>query len=96
MKRCHECYLNAAKHPNDSFVMVCSVKHPVIWAKTDGFDYYPSKAMAFDNNCVDVVYFGDHECDKVPLKRCYEFSQHPPESPNSENDPIFVQAMNVC
>lgn len=96
MKRCHECYSNASKHPNDSFKMVCSVKHPVVWVKTDGFSYWPAKAMTFENNRVNVIYFGDHETDKVPLERCYKFSWQPPESSNFEKDPLFVPAMNVC
>lgn len=79
IKKCHECYRLAFMYPDDSFVKVCSFKHPVIWAKSEGFNYWPAKAMTFENNVISVRYFGDHEIDNIPIARCFAFSQNPPE-----------------
>lgn len=79
IETCHKCYALASAYPDDSFVMACPLKHPVIWAKSNGFSYWPAKAMKFENDIINVRYFGDHEVDDVPLANSYAFSQQPPE-----------------
>lgn len=93
IETCHECYALASTHPDDSFVMTCSIIHPVIWAKSSGFTYWPAKAMKFENGVINVRYFGDHETDNVPLANYYAFSQQPPEkTPLTETDNILYEA----
>lgn len=79
IKTCHECYALASAHPDDSFSMACSFKHPVIWAQSERFSYWPAKAMTFKNKVINVRYFGDHQIDNISVEKCFAFSQNPPD-----------------
>lgn len=96
IQKCTECYMNASAHPNTSFVMPCHQTHPVVWAKTDGYNYWPAKAMCTTNELVHVRYFGDHTVDAVPIKNCYWFSLEPPETMDNQDSDLFEEAMEVC
>lgn len=92
---CPECYKLASDHPNGSFSMTCKTLHPVVWAKSDGYCYWPAKAMKFEENLVHVRYFGEHEMDFLPLKNCRNFSRKSPK-PVAKSDQLYVASMEVC
>lgn len=94
MKKCAECYKNAYKNPETSFTMPCSRLHPIVWAKTDGFNYWPAKAIAYNGEVVHVIYFGEHSVDGIPVKQCFLFSATPPEAIESHSD-AYEDAMQV-
>lgn len=76
---CHECYKNANESPSDWFVMVCSRKHPVVWARVLGGPYEPAKVMKINDKTIDVSFFGAHSLAKVENKFCFKFTK---ENPN--------------
>lgn len=97
--KCSECYSNAHKNPDNSFVIPCKQIHPVVWAKSEGFAYWPAKAMLYEQNFVHVTYFCEHTTDKIPLENCYQYSLQPPEiskDGSQENQDLYEKAMNVC
>lgn len=75
---CTQCFTNAYNHRDDGFVLVCQRPHPVIWAQSSGFSYWPAKAMRANKNQLRVRYFGDHTNDVVPFGKCYKYSTEPP------------------
>lgn len=96
IQTCQECYKLASDHPTESFTMVCKTLHPVVWAQSDGYNYWPAKAMKFDNNSIHVRYFGDHELDMIPLKNCYNFSRKSPDSFDAESKTTYTASVKVC
>lgn len=94
MKNCTECYQNAYENPKSSATMPCSLSHPVVWAKTDGFTYWPAKAVAFDGKVVHVIYFNEHTTSKVLTEKCYAFSATPPEATQNYAD-AYEDAIQV-
>lgn len=91
---CHECYAEKVKDPVASFVVPCKRIHPVVWAKSDGFQYWAAKAMYCENGEVHVRYFGDHSADDIPIGNCYQYSAQPPDE--SCNSDLFEIALEVC
>lgn len=82
IKQCGQCYENEYKHPNESFVMLCdNPTHEIIWAKSDGFNFWPAKVMSVnnENNKVHVRYFGEYTVDDVDINDCYNYSKSPPD-----------------
>lgn len=47
IKTCAECFEHWLDNPNDYFVMVCSRPHLIVYAKAEGFPYWPSKVLFF-------------------------------------------------
>lgn len=79
VKKCTQCYHNAFEFPENAFVMRCDAVHKVIWAKLDGFNYWPAKLMPISDKIVDVRFFGDHTNASVNLDHCYLYSKNPPD-----------------
>lgn len=96
IQTCTECYVNASENPRDSFVMTCQQVHPIVWAKTDGYHYWPAKVMFNQNESVHVRYFGDHSVSTIPVQNCYLFSSEPPETVENQNSDLYEDAIEVC
>lgn len=78
MKKCAECYFNANKYPT-WFTMVCGVPHCIVWAKVEGYSYWPAKVMSIDGQQVHVRFFGDHTHADVLASRCFLYSYKSPD-----------------
>lgn len=92
---CIECYKSAFEDPINSFPEPCKTKHPVVWAKSGGFNYWPAKQMKIQDEKVNVRYFGDHSFDIIPLESCCDFSLKCPSKINPK-DSLFHAALKVC
>lgn len=92
---CPECYSNASTHPDGSIEIPCQKMHPVIWAKSNDYSYWPAKVMACNNDTVVVEYFAEHTIDNIPLQNCFKFSPQPPEKNETENDTLYAAALKV-
>lgn len=78
VKKCAECYSNANTNPNGWIKMVCAKPHIVLWAKVNGWSYWPAKYMTFDGVMVNVRFFGDRTEANVPTANCLLYSNiHP-------------------
>lgn len=94
IKECIECYFNACKYPTQSFTMVCTKPHLIIWAKVKGFSYWPAKIKSIKGEEVNVNFFGDYTCAVVPAKNCCLYSKLSPKSP-SKSSPMYKAALKV-
>lgn len=94
---CADCYINAFQHPETSFALPCETPHTLIWAKAEGFIYWPAKAMAVDEeNLVKVRFFGDHTVSVVPALNCYLYSKdHPEDSSDCGYEELYDLAVKV-
>lgn len=93
IKLCAQCYTNAFLNPSNSFVMPCDTPHPIIWAKEQGFDFWPAKCMAVSDDHVHVRFFGDHTTGNIPVKYCFKYSKEPPEAPKSDTINTYILAL---
>lgn len=91
---CTQCYSNAYKHSDDGFVMLCEPPHPIIWARSDGFRFWPAKALRITGETVRARYFGDHTNAVVPLTSCYSYSTEPPIK-STVSDELYESALQV-
>lgn len=79
VKICNQCYENAHIYPDTSFVMPCNTPHLIIWAKPEGFPFWPAKAMTINDGKVHVRFFEDHTISDLEPENCYLFSEETPE-----------------
>lgn len=79
---CEECYNNAYQHSQDSFVMPCKTPHLILWALSEGYGYWPAKAMTVNliNRTVHVRFFSDHSTAEVPEGSCFLYSKECPDT----------------
>lgn len=84
---CTQCYSNAFENPSESNVKLCSQVHPVIWAQSDGYDFWPAKAMRCKGQEIRIRYFGDHTVDNISYEKCYKYSENPPKKSSSGKSP---------
>lgn len=98
MTKCIDCYELMSSYGDKGFKMVCNSMHPIIWAKSADFGYWPAKAISFEKNMVFLKYFGDHAFEAIPLESCYEYSPQPPEGLRSDgdDDSLYLDALKVC
>ncbi|KAM5125601.1 LOW QUALITY PROTEIN: MYND-type zinc finger-containing chromatin reader ZMYND8-like [Callospermophilus lateralis] len=89
---CPECYLAACQKRDNWFCKPCSNPHPLVWAKLNGFPFWPAKALRDKDRQVDAHFFGQHNRDWVPINNCYLM---PKEIPFSVKKPksIFNSTM---
>lgn len=87
---CPDCYAN------ESFILPCKQIHPIVWAQSNGFEYWPAKAISFKNNLVHVRYFGDSSADDIPVDSYYQYSPQPPVKPESVGADLYETALDVC
>lgn len=80
VQKCSECYYNASKHKKSWFEMACSQPHCIIWAKMDGYSFWPAKVMSVDEDIVHVRFFGEHSNADVSASKCFLYSEHCPEN----------------
>lgn len=75
MSKCFDCYSNEDKDAN-WFEIVCRRPHCIVWAKLEGFPYWPAKVMSVDQSedRVDVYFFGDHTYASISTSKCYLYS----------------------
>lgn len=84
---CPDCYGKKIETP-------CKNVHPLVWAQTDGYHFWPAKVMDFKNDKIHVRYFGDRSLDFLPLGKCFAYSPEPPEKPPTNTD-LYEIALNV-
>ncbi|XP_031633887.1 protein kinase C-binding protein 1-like [Contarinia nasturtii] len=89
---CSECYLNASKFAKDWFTKVCSKTHALIWAKVEGYPYWPAKVMAVKEPMIRVDFFGDHSQAKVMARKCFLYSEESPK-PSRNTTEEYVAAL---
>ncbi|XP_055306176.1 MYND-type zinc finger-containing chromatin reader ZMYND8-like [Sitodiplosis mosellana] len=92
-KVCFECYLNANKHPDQWFSMVCDEPHLIIWIKKTGANYWPAKLIKIvTGQEVKVRLFGDHSYVDVSSSNCLLYSESSPsripKSPDAYNSAL--------
>lgn len=84
---CSDCY-------GKKFTAPCKNVHPLVWGQSDGFQFWPGKAMDFKNDKILVRYFGDHSLDFLPLGKCFAYSQEPPEKAPAQTE-LYEEALDV-
>lgn len=99
VKTCLECHINANTSETRShwFTMVHRVPHLIIWAQRKNARYWPAKVMSFDEQCVNVRFFGgDHKHENVSVNKCYLYSKSSPTNRSIRpNDTEFESALRV-
>lgn len=97
IEHCPECFFNANTNPTKWFTIPCSKKHALLWAKLNGYPYWPAKLMNFDGNSVNVRFFGDqHERAHIPLGNCYWLAVKSPDKRiESRFEDGFQKAISV-
>lgn len=75
-------------------VTPCKNVHPLVWAQTDGYLFWPAKVMDFKDDQIHVRYFGDRSIDFLPLEKCFAYSPEPPEKPPTNTD-LYEIALDV-
>ena len=85
IETCPDCYINAHTFPNKWFTETCQLPHTLVWARLKGFPFWPAKAVRFQNNNLDVRFFGRHDKSWVPLKDCYLLSEEMPVPLKNKN-----------
>lgn len=78
IRTCAECFENWINDPHNYFSNVCNNPHLIIYAKAEGFPYWPSKLMSINGNMANVAFFGDHTQADVPLKKCILYAKRNP------------------
>lgn len=81
IEMCSDCFDRSNTMAN-WFTEVCNPPHLLIWAKMNGYPYWPAKVIGvvgrrFANIRIDVRFFGGHKRTKVPPANCKLFSDNP-------------------
>lgn len=92
---CTQCYSDADEINNGAFVDLCDPVHPLVWAKSNGYSYWPAKVMGTQGNNVRVQYFGDHSNDTLPVGNCYKFCAENPSGPSTNVNALYEKSMKV-
>lgn len=92
---CNQCYNNAYLNPKNSFVMPCDTPHQIIWAKMEGFNFWPAKAMSANREMVHVRFFGDHTTGDVQISSCFEYSKNSPDESQVSSTETYNKALKV-
>lgn len=59
--------------------MLCPLPHLIIWAQKKNVRYWPAKVMSFDEQQVNVRFFGSHHKHEiVPVNKCFLYSKYSP------------------
>lgn len=99
LKLCSECYENAYKNPDNSFMMPCKTPHILLWVDCVQYGFWPAKLMKYDGeNMVSVRFFGDHTNACVLSSECYIFSEVIPKNKyvrDGTHSASFALALNV-
>lgn len=96
---CSECYDNSHKNQKKYFVNVCKSKHKPVWAKLNGFPYWPAKVMQVKKArnkilSYDVQFFGTHEIgESVPFDNIKKYSI---KNPNIDLNAKDQKDLDVC
>ncbi|XP_055306175.1 zinc finger MYND domain-containing protein 11-like [Sitodiplosis mosellana] len=95
VKKCAECYSNANKNPDTMawFTVVCAKPHIVVWAKLEGYDYWPAKVMFVDKKLINVRFFGDRTEADVPAKKCFLYSDTNPSLKSTKPSASYRSAL---
>ncbi|XP_031636692.1 protein kinase C-binding protein 1-like isoform X2 [Contarinia nasturtii] len=78
IRTCPECFENWATDHDNYFVKVCTKPHLIIFSKGTHFPYWPAKLMSITGAMANVVFFGDHTQDDVPVTQCILYAQRNP------------------
>ncbi|XP_031617615.1 protein kinase C-binding protein 1-like [Contarinia nasturtii] len=79
IRTCPECFENWASDHDNYFVKVCTKLHlTVAMAKATHFPYWPAELMSITGAMANVVFFGDHTQDDVPVTQCILYAQRNP------------------
>ncbi|XP_031636695.1 protein kinase C-binding protein 1-like isoform X2 [Contarinia nasturtii] len=100
LKKCTDCYRHANESPDEWFTMICSMPHIVLWAKVEGFNYWPVKFMTVNESGVNVRFFGDHTHQDVAISKCYLYSKDnpgkPPQNLSTKKNQLYKKALEEC
>lgn len=75
--------------------MVCAKPHIVLWAKVEGWNYWPVKMMSIKGGIVNVRFFGEHTEADVPVIKCFFFSEAYPALKPPKKSKGYTLAMEV-
>ncbi|XP_071804612.1 uncharacterized protein [Asterias amurensis] len=75
---CPDCYLSACLKRDKWFCEVCRDPHKLVWARLQGFPFWPSKVIREKDGQLDVRFFGQHDRAWVPVSSCYMYSSEIP------------------
>lgn len=75
IKTCADCFEHFIIDRNDYFTRVCAKPHLLVFAKMDGYPFWPAKLMSIDGDTANIEFFGDHTQNDIPLKKCYLYSE---------------------
>lgn len=78
IKSCSECYVNRRKKNKDWMIRACERPHLLVWAKFEGYPYWPAKVLSYNDRCVSVEFFDDHSTAEVEVGRCLVYSKEYP------------------
>lgn len=70
IKLCSQCYKNGI-HSSNPMVLLCDPPHLMVWAKTDGYNYWSAKIMSVGRGNAHVIYFGEYSECKIPVDKCF-------------------------
>lgn len=93
--QCNQCYNNAYVSPKNSFVMPCDSPHQIIWAKMEGFNFWPAKAMSANQEMIHVRFFGDHTVGDVQITNCFQYSKKSPDASEVSSTEGYKKALKV-
>lgn len=89
IEMCAQCFSNAIENDNP-MVQLCDPPHLLVWAKTEGFIYWPAKLMSIDGESAEVIYFGEFLQSRVPVDKCLIYTvKRPDASSNVSNKKLF-------
>lgn len=78
IRNCAECYQSWVHDPLCYFKKVCSKPHLIVFAKVEGFPYWPAKVMAIRGDTVNVSFFGDHSQFDISVDNCFLYADRLP------------------
>lgn len=87
--------MNANENPNSWFTMVCAKPHIVLWAKVEGWNYWPVKMMSTEGSIVNVQFFGEHTEADVAVTKCFFYSEAYPSAKPPKKSNAYKLAKEV-
>ncbi|XP_033121643.1 protein kinase C-binding protein 1-like isoform X2 [Anneissia japonica] len=96
---CEDCYLSSCIKRENWFCEPCREPHPLVWARLQGFPFWPAKALQTKKGQVDVRFFGQHDRAWVPVANCYMISEEIPittkKKTNGLNNAITEMGVHI-
>ncbi|XP_071491868.1 uncharacterized protein, partial [Diadema antillarum] len=84
VETCPDCYVTSINKRTNWFAEVCTKPHTLIWAKLQGFPFWPAKAMKEKDGLVEARFFGQHDRAMIPVHNCFLYSNQIPFPPSKK------------